>query len=238
MKDTSTILKDNLLEELAENSPWIGMPDIDWSCLIEGFSPKTFHKNEIIYHQQEQPDYMYLVKSGRVRLDVYGLNGETRSLFIAEVGMIFGELSPIDDLPNICSATAVMDTLLYQIPHQHFLDKLHENHEFSLDVLRIMTKKMRLITTQMKQLSFNNSCYRICYALTNLVNQFGEKTPGGWQLKIKFTHQEMANLTGLSRVSVSNIFLRMTADGIIDKKDGYLVIKDLKILNEWLSENV
>ncbi len=102
----------------------------------------------------------------------------------------------------------------------------------------MMAKKIRLITTEVKQLSFNDSNYRVCYALSNLVSQYGFKTPEGYyKLSIKFTHQEMANLAGLSRVSVSNILLNLTSEGIIDKEDGFVVIKDLDALSNYLFEN-
>ena len=48
---------------------------------------------------------------------------------------------------------------------------------------------------------------------------------------MKFTHQEMANLTGLNRVTVSNIMSSLTTMGLISKVDGYMVIEDVNKLN-------
>lgn len=57
-----------------------------------------------------------------------------------------------------------------------------------------------------------------------------------YRLQIKFTHQEMADLTGLSRVTVSNILSSMTCKGIIEKQDGYLIIKNLDAMLQYLLE--
>lgn len=225
------------LNEHAEYSPWITMPDVDWSSVTEGLQPKLFKKNTIIYHQKDKPDYVYLVKKGRVRLDIYGFNGEKISLFIADQGTFFGELSPIDAMPNMCSATAATDSLLYAIPTSAFIAEVNRNHAFACNILQMMAKKIRLISMQVGQLSFNDAYYRVCYALSNLIRQYGKKeSDDTYRLRIKFTHQEMADLTGLSRVTVSNILSSMTCKGIIEKKDGYLIVKNLDSVLQYLLE--
>lgn len=225
------------LDEYTEHSPWITMPDVDWSCVTKGVQPKLYKKNTIIYHQKDKPDYVYLVKKGRVRLDIYGFNGEKISLFIADQGTFFGELSPIDTMPNMCSATAATDSLLYAIPISAFMAEINRNHTFACNILQMMAKKMRLISMQVGQLSFNNAYYRVCYALSNLIRQYGKKeSDDTYRLQIKFTHQEMADLTGLSRVTVSNILSSMTCKGIIEKQDGYLIIKNLDAMLQYLLE--
>ena len=44
----------------------------------------------------------------------------------------------------------------------------------------------------------------------------------------------MAYQTGLSRVSVSNIFLSLTNEGLIEKENGYLIVKDIQALKDYL----
>ncbi len=233
-------MKHNFIDEMdryMDYSPWVTMPDTDWSTVIKNLQPKLFRKNSIIYHQKDKPDYVYLVKKGRVRLDIYSFNGEKISLFIADQGTFFGELSPIDSMANMCSATAAIDSLLYSIPVSTFMAEINQNHEFACNILKMMAKKIRLISVQVRQLSFNDSNYRVCSALSNLVHQYGKpEADGSYQLSIKFTHQEMADLTGLSRVTVSNILSALTAEGILGKQDGFLIIKNLNAVHQYLME--
>ncbi len=216
-------------------SPWIKMPEADWSVVTKEFSPRFYKKGTVIYRQNDKPENVYLIKSGRVRLDVYSPDGDIRTLFVAQDGIIFGELSPIDGLPNICSATAVTDCKLYAVPSGQFMEELSKNPQFLRTVLGIMARKLRLLASEIKQLSFNDSTYRVCNALYHLVMQHGETMPDNKvRIQIRFTHQEMANLTGLSRVSVSNIILRLTEEGFISKQDGYFVVNEPERLEEFL----
>lgn len=225
--------------DILENSPWLDMPEFDWSCVTQDVPLKSYKKGEVIYHQSQPCQFVYLDQKGRVQLDLYSVNGDKRIFFIAESGALFGELSPFDGMPCLCNATAVTDCQIYCIPMQRFMDELLCNHKFSLNVLQMMTKKMRLLSTLIKQLSFNNSTYRVAYALMNLVHQYSAKTPLGYhKLNLKFTHQDLADLTGLSRVSVSNILLEMQACGIIEKEkeDGFVIIRDPELLRSFMNE--
>lgn len=226
-----------VLTHIFKNSPWIDMSDIDWSCITNGLTPKAYKKNEVVYQQDSVLDYLYLVKSGRIRLDVYSTSGEKKSIFIAVEGSLFGELSAIDGIPNICNAIAASNSLLYSIPKQLFIDALHTNNEFCFHMLVLMAKKMRLMVSEIKQLSFNDSYYKVCYALCHLIKQYATPAAGGYRLSIKFTHQEMGHLTGLSRVSVSNIFSNMAAEGILEKQEGYILVKKLDTLHQYLIDN-
>ncbi len=217
-------------------SPWIETNDINWSCIISNLTPKKFNKNDVIFQQDCNSKYVYLIKNGRVRLDIYSLTGEDKTVFIAGKGTFIGELSPIDNLNNICRASASTDSEIYLILKSDFLKQLNTNIEFTKNILTLSAKKIRLLVEDIKQLSFNNASYRVCYALVHLVNQYSTRTPDGYKLAMKFTHQEMANLTGLSRVSVSNIISDLHSKGILKKMNGYLLIKDIEAIMSYLND--
>lgn len=220
-----------------EYSPWVEKGEFDWSCLTSNMKPKRFKKDTIIYQQQEDTHYVYLVESGRVRMSVYSVDGEEKSLFIAEKGCLFGEISSLDSIPNFANATVAADSLIYEIPKQAFMDALNNNHLCALNVINLLNRKIRILSNQIKQLSFDDSYYRVCNALIHLINQYGVKGDNGYTLGIKFTHQEMANLIGLNRVTVTNIFISMTNKGVLAKENGHYVIKDMNKLRDYITAN-
>jgi CRP-like cAMP-binding protein len=218
-----------------DSCPWVDFKDYDWSCLINNQLTITFKKNEIIYHQQDISDFVYLVHKGRVCLYTLSDLGEEKSFFIAEAGCIFGEISVIDNRPNTCYAMAVTDTHVYKIPKNTFLKELTYNVEFSNMVLKLVVKKTKLLLSQLKQLSFNDANYRVYSSILHLVNNYSTPSKSGYELTIKFTHQEMANLTGLSRVSVSQIISNLTKDGILQKEKGYYIVRNLESIVQYIT---
>lgn len=217
-------------------SPWIETNNIDWSCITAGLKPKKYNKNEVIFQQDGCSEYVYLIKDGRIRLDIYSITGDDKTIFIAGRGTFIGDLAPIDNLNNICRATASTNSEVYLILKSDFIRELNTNIRFTNDMLTLYAKKIRLMVENIKQLSFYNASYRVCHALVHLANQYSTPTPEGYKLSLKFTHQEMATLTGLSRVSVSNILSDLQSNGMLKKMDGYLLIKDIDAILAYSSD--
>lgn len=230
-------MPDDTFQEMFSSymSPWLRMDDKAWNTLVHDVPIEFYEKETVIYHQGDLPSRLYLVKEGRVCLDLYSKNGKKRSIYIADKGTCFGELSCLDGLPNYCTATTRTATALYLIPRKKFIEEVRKNPQFTLSLLKALSLKTRLITELLEQLNFNDSHQRLYYSLIGLIERYSIQTKEGYyRLNIKFTHQEMAHQTGLSRVCISNIFLSLTNKGYIEKKDGYLMIKDMNALRDYL----
>lgn len=226
----------NLLSESIP-SHWIDNNKFDYSYMTKNLKPHFYKENEVIYNQDDITDCVYLVQKGRICLSVLSNSGKKKSFFIAEEGCIFGELSAIDNQPNFCSSIAVADSYIYEIQKNLFINELSLNNELCLEVLRLLVIKMRLMATQVEQLSFHDSQYKVYYAILNLINQHSLHSSDNYYLTIKFTHQEMADLTGLSRVTVSQIMSDLIKKGILDKQGSHLVVKNLGPIINYVASN-
>lgn len=78
----------------------------------------------------------------------------------------------------------------------------------------------RMLLTQIELMSFHHSEGRVCFYLLHLAEQYSEEKNGQKLLYIRFTHQDIAEITGLSRVCVSNIISGLVKDRILMKKSG------------------
>ena len=86
--------KNNLSDLIAPYmSPWLSLDDKDWEPILKDSSVKSYERSTVIYQQGDVTPYVYLVKEGRVVLDLYGINGRRRSIYIADKGTCFGELA-------------------------------------------------------------------------------------------------------------------------------------------------
>lgn len=212
-------------------SPWIRFENIKWDEPNLSSYLKSFKPNEIIYHQQQYDDYVYLVKEGRIRICIYSVEGNEQCLTIAEEGSVFGELSAIDGLPNFGTAISITDSEIYVVPKPVFLELLFFNDDMVMKILQSLVKKVRVLSANIQNLTFKDSYSRVITYLVKLAYSHGSFDGNRCKLNMKFTHQEMANLTGLNRVTVSNIMSSLTTMGLISKVDGYMVIEDVNKLN-------
>lgn len=218
----------------SEDSPWMLM-EIDWSALTDGLQPKVFKKGHLFYEQDEASDFVYIVDKGRVALRIFGSEGDARTIITLDAGCIFGNLSLFDDRENSCSAVSVSDKAsVYVIPKRLVIKKINEDSSLMHNMLLESNRVNRILTKQMELMSFRNAECIVSFYLMHMANLYSEEQSAGSgshrKLTMKFTHQDIADVTGLSRVCVSNVISSLMKEGILKKQDGSYILRDLDAL--------
>lgn len=216
------------------NSPWLQNLHQNWESLYKHGVLKTFRKGAVIYSPSEPCKTMYYVQSGRVRLSLYNKSGNERTICVIKEGNIFGEIASLDMGSYFLTAETIVESQIYVIPAEDFLRVMNTHPEISRNVVDTLVRKIRMLLMSVEEMTFKDTYSRIAGTLYRLSREHGVQTPRGRRLTLKFTHQEMANITGSCRVTVSNIIKSFEKLGIIDKENGYVVILDEEKLLEWV----
>jgi CRP/FNR family transcriptional regulator len=219
-----------------EDSPWMLM-DIDWSALTDGRRPRTYSKGHVFYEQDEVSDNVFIVEKGRVALRIFTTEGDARTIITLDEGCIFGNLSLFDDKANSCRAISVSDEVsVYTIPKGYVIAKINEEPELMHNMLLESNRVNRILTKQMELLTFRNAECIVCFYLMHMANLYSEEVDsdesGRKRITMKFTHQDIADVTGLSRVCVSNVISSLMKNGVLEKADKGCMMCDPVALEE------
>ncbi len=99
-------------------------------------------------------------------------------------------------------------------------------------IIKRIIRKFRSLGFQVEDLAFLDARRRIAHILVSLATEIGEQGTEGITIRKGITHQDLANLTGLSRVRVTTILNDFERADIIRKKRGALTIIDpIKLRN-------
>ena len=213
-----------------ECSPWIHIDLGYWKPLTDGQPPSFFRKKSIVYHQEDSPEYVYIVKSGRVRVTSYQPDGAEKQIYIAEKGAMFGESSIIGRRPQTDTAIAIVDSFIYCIPIGKVEKVMSTDWELTQRIIQLICRKNHILFKQVLELSFAQSLQRVAKILLNIGKQYGKLSGDKIVISIKFTHQDVASMINTSRVTVSNIFNVLSEKGIISKKNGYFSLNHIETL--------
>lgn len=211
-------------------SPWLKGNIDDWRNLIDYGTITVFKKNSVIFYMGDVNNYAYILKDGRVGLNTYSEDGDEITIAIIESGAMFGELSLLDNEPNICTAIAIRDTEVYRISKPDLISVLSTDPQLHMAIMNNLCQKIRLLHSHLLNISSKSATSRVALKFLQMCEEYGIRTNNIYKLRIKFTHQELANITGLNRVSVSNIIRKFTNKGIITKNNNYFIIEDLEKL--------
>ena len=207
--------------------------------LFDGMTPSEMEEMERITRMQEikkrQPLYLpgdpstnvYLLKKGRVKLANTGVSGKEVTFEILEPGEIFGELEVLEGLPREMTAEALDDAMICVIHREDFDRYLAAHPNVTVKLTKLIGLRLRKIQARVEDLVFRDVPARLAHLLLELSRTDGVADTRGIRLKAKLTHQEMANLIGCSRETVSTIMGQFRDQGFL-----HLDGRSITILNQ------
>ena len=195
--------------------------------LFDGISPSEMQEMEKITRMEEvkkrQPLYLpgdpssnvYLLKKGRVKIANTAPNGKEVTFDILEPGEVFGELDVLEDAPRSTSAETLDDAVICVIPRKDFDQYLAMHPTVMCKLTKLIGLRRKKIQSRVEDLVFREVPARLAHLLSELGKTEGVVEKQGIRLKVKLTHQEMANLIGCSRETVSTTMGQFRDDGLI-----------------------
>lgn len=121
-------------------SPWIFEDLKKWEGLTDKKYLINLKKRAVIYEQDDEVSYLYILKKGRVRLLYLAPDGTEHVMLFVLPGGIFGECECIEKRQSLFRAEALSDISLYKVPRFAVLETLKER-KMSLLVMKNMMKK-------------------------------------------------------------------------------------------------
>jgi CRP-like cAMP-binding protein len=190
------------------------------SLLIE----RRFPKSKTIVEEGMPGDYMYIVREGRVKVTKLSGDGREKILEMLGVGSFFGELSLLDEAPRSASVKALTDTRILALSRSDFLGLLRRSPDLAMAVIQELTARLRQMDDQASSLSFQRVKERTQGLLVRLAR---ERAEGGRHATPALTHQQIADMIGTSRETVTRVIKGLKQDGWL-RQEGkqYLVPAD------------
>lgn len=207
--------------------------------LISLVEPKSFCREEtIILEKDESVQALYLIASGEVKVYMTDSDGKETILSLLGRGDFFGEMSLIDGEPRSASVKAVTAASLLVIRREHFLELLRSTPELSISLLIEMCVRLRKANRHIGSLSTMSVYGRVAGTIMNLIQEKGVRVHDGQVenmvtvIRNRPTQQQLAEMAGTTRETVSRIFSSLVKKGFISVAGKDLIIYDENFLEE------
>lgn len=180
-------------------------------------------KRQPLYLPGDPSSSVYLLKRGRVKIANTAPSGKAVTFDILEPGEVFGELEVLQGAPHSTSAEALDDALICVIRRKEFDQYLAMHPNVTIKLTKLIGLRLKKIQRRVEDLVFRDVPARLAHLLSELGKSEGNTSPQGVRLKVNLTHQEMVNLIGCSRETVSATIGQFREDGLIHT-DGRTVV--------------
>jgi len=178
--------------------------------------PKRICKNQVVLLEEDTPNYMYVVYSGKVRAVHQSEDGKERILAIHKRGDFFGEMGLLDGKTAPASVIAMEDAEIGLLAKQDFEKFMLKNNNVLLNIITMLCGRFRESLLMLKAMSFANAEQRLREVLNSMAKLYGIKEQRGVMISLKLTHKQIADYASVSRETATRLLGKFTSDGEIE----------------------
>lgn len=194
-----------------------------------------YHPQDLIYMQEDNAHSLYLITKGRVRVFLLTSNGEELTLEVLEKGRIFGESSFFQNSLRPTTVCAVTEVELIECQLDHLYPYLCESKELTVSLLQMMSQTCDYITSLLKKSYTYNRYEKVASFLLEQVKE-DNQDKGIIHDTIPYSHEEVASIIGLSRVTTTKVLNEFEKKGYIYSHYRKISILDKEALKKIIKK--
>ena len=187
---------------------------------------RKYPKNSMIILEEEMGDVVFIVMSGTVKITRVNDEGKEVILAMLGSGEVFGEMAILDGESRSANALAQENCEVVTINREEFLNLIKTNNKVALNLMTEFAVRLRKSDQQIEALSLDDAEHRIGVSILNLAEEMGVIRKGAVTVDNLPYQQDIANMAGTSRETVSRVMKIFEERGLITKTGHKLSIPD------------
>ncbi len=184
---------------------------------------KTVAKGRSVFSAGEMSQSLYLILSGRTKVQMSDAEGKEVILAVLGSGEFFGEMALIDDQPRSATVVTLETCEFLTMNKEDFRNCLASNTEMATLIMRGLVKRLREADRKIESLALLDVYGRVARVLLEFSEVEGDRRV----LRDKLPRQDVAKMIGASREMVSRVMKGLETDGfIVAQPDGSFVLHE------------
>ncbi|MED4603524.1 Crp/Fnr family transcriptional regulator [Paenibacillus validus] len=198
------------------------------------FVERKYKKGTILFFEGDAGEEFFLIQSGVVK--VYRIdNAKEIILSLFRGGDFFGEMSLIQTgLQRSATAETMDNCSIYTLVRSEFYHFMERTPKLCLRLLEVTMERLRKTNEQIYDLTFLDVRSRIIKTIFRLSEQYGQPKTNGTFINMKLTHQQLANMVGTVRESVTKVLQELQEDHIITIDKKFIFVRDVEGLKKMI----
>jgi CRP-like cAMP-binding protein len=194
--------------------------------LIPNMKVGSYRPRQVIYLPGDRAQGVHFLASGRIKVSKVTRDGKELTLAYRTEGDFFGEPCLLDGGPREEMAEAMDASTTVEVEREPLDQLLRTNGTASYKFARSLIARRRDLETRVEQLIFKDVGSKLAELLLNLGHEHGIADERGVVVGLKITHQEMANLIGSTRETVSLTLSQFKRKGLIQTEGRKVILAD------------
>jgi CRP-like cAMP-binding protein len=192
-----------------------GLNSSEMDEILKMIPVASYRKHEFVFMAGDVADCIFIVQVGTVKVSYVDLNGEEKILNIFQSGDIFGNLFLGKYRHRIGNATALNDVVLCSLNESDFTHIIQRFPLIALNFIRHQADEHRQTVARMHALMSMDAKHRLLGTLLSLARRYCCDQGDWFALPESLTQEDLANMTGLNRSTVSLMVNELRREAIL-----------------------
>ncbi|WP_047863946.1 Crp/Fnr family transcriptional regulator [Rubrobacter aplysinae] len=183
-------------------------------------SRRRYEGGDVIYHEGEYGDALYVVSSGAVRLSRRYEGDKEATLALLGPNDIFGDLVHEATTTQRTGAEAFTECEIFKVPKVFVERASRRDAEVASTLLKLMELELAGHRELMQRLLPRRTEVRVAHLLEELAGRFGIESDGATTIRLRLSHEDLAAMVASTRESVTSAMARLRERGVIVTRNG------------------
>jgi CRP/FNR family transcriptional regulator len=184
----------------------------------------AFPGRAVVFEEGQNANCVFVVCSGQLKLSTTSREGRTMILRLAGAGDVLGLSATLNNQPYEVTAETLEPTQLKSVRRNEFLDFLESNAEIGQNTARTLAREYREVFLDARRLALSGSAAgRLGRLLLEWANTAACGKPE-LRFTMALTHEELANMAGISRETVTRLLNQFERDHLIQRRGATMTI--------------
>src|ERR1035437_4174554 len=184
-----------------------------------------YKKGQVVFYEGNQPQGLYCIYSGKVKIHKLGDDGKEQIVRLAKTGNVVGYRALLSMDNYYATATALENTLICFLPKSVYLHLLMHNPEFSMKTIKILSSDLKVAEQMVTNMAQKHVRERMAEVLLLLKEFFGLEEDMA-TINTVLTREDIGSIAGTTTETSIRVLSDFNKSKIIK-----LVGKKIKILN-------
>lgn len=189
---------------------------------------RSFAPGQFLHHRGDAADGFWIVENGQVKCGHQDAQGNMHVLFILGPGDSFGELACLGQFERVLDIEALGKVDMLWVSEKIFSEAMGRSPDIVREMLKILAKQLQEALDNL--LVFRNMSAPKRLAQRLIAFAVDREPP----VKLGIKQQELAELIGVSRMTIASALSELESKGLVTRRYGHLVIEDPAALRDWM----
>ncbi len=198
----------------------------------------AYPQGAVLFVEGQMPRGIFVICKGTVKLSINSPSGRTMIVKLAEPGEVLGLSATISGKPYEVTAETIDPCQINFVKRDDFLRFLKDDVEACFKVAEQLGEKYHNACKEVRALGLSHSAAE---KLAALLLEWSSKNEAAGKpetrLTLRLTHEEIAQMIGTSRETVTRLFAELKKRQIVQSKGSTLVIRNTGALRDIANQN-